>query len=77
MKKDGSLRVSFHAPLIEGDTPESTVGCRAFNPDNCKYYELSSKCAFKNKEGICYIPTKAWKKQYQRLKMEGDNNETK
>ena len=63
-----SLRVPFKAPLQPGDTAEATVGCRANNPDICKNNGI---CAFEREDGICQIPSKAWKKQFERLSREG------
>ena len=66
-----SLRVPFKAPLQPGDTAEATVGCRANNPDICKNNGITEICAFEREDGICQIPSKAWKKQFERLSMEG------
>ena len=66
-----SLRVPFKAPLQFGDTEEVTVGCRANNPDICKNNGIPEICAFVREDGICQIPSKAWRKQYKKLKEEG------
>ncbi len=68
------IRVSFSAPLREGDTEKTTVGCRANNPDICKNNGIPGICAFECEDGICRIPSKAWKKQFQKLSSEGKND---
>ena len=65
MKK---LRFPFSAPLNEQDTAEQTLGCRANNPDICGNNELHGLCAFVRDDGICTHPSKAWKRQYAKLK---------
>ena len=60
--------VSFNAPLKEKDTESQTEGCRANNPDICASNMLPDICAFCNEDHICRKPSRAWKKQYQRLK---------
>ena len=67
MSETYNLRVSFKAPLRPGDTSEVTVGCRANNPDICANNGLEGICAFVAKDGICRRPSRAWKKQYQKL----------
>lgn len=66
MKSD--YRVSFHAPLNENDSEEQTMGCRANNPDICRYYMLEDTCAFSRDDHICLHPSRSWKKQYSKLK---------
>lgn len=68
-----NMRVSFKAPLHLGDTENTTVGCRANNPDICKNNGIPDICAFEREDGICQIPSKAWKKQYYKLREEGSN----
>ena len=70
MSKSNALRVPFNAPLKQGDTAELTVGCRANNPDICKNNGIPEKCAFIREDGVCLIPSKAWRKQYQKLSEE-------
>ena len=60
-------KVPFKAPLRPGDTAEMTVGCRANNPDICANNGLEGVCAFSTNDGICRKPSRAWKKQYERL----------
>lgn len=67
MSETYNLKVSFQAPLRTGDTAEVTVGCRANNPDICANNGLEGICAFVAKDGICRRPSRAWKKQYQKL----------
>lgn len=62
------LHIGFNAPLNEFDTEETTYGCRANNPDICNSNSLEGICAFVCDDCICKRPSKAWKKQYQKLK---------
>ena len=48
----------------------------ANNPDICANNELEGVCAFCTEDHICYKPSRAWKKQYEKLMKEG-NNDTK
>lgn len=66
--KENKLLVPFNAPLNELDTELQTFGCRQNNPDICGSNGLANVCAFANKDGICKKPSRAWKKQYQKLK---------
>ena len=66
-------KVPFNAPLYPLDTESQTMGCRANNPDICGNNGLSGICAFASDDGICRKPSRAWKKQYQKLK-EGKND---
>ena len=67
MSATKGLRVPFNASLQSGDTANVTVGCRANNPDICKNNGIPDICAFERDDGICQIPSKAWKKQYHKL----------
>lgn len=67
-KKD--LKIGFHAPLHKLDTESQTFGCRANNPDICSNNGLTV-CAFVSPDGICKKPSKAWKKQFAKLKGQG------
>lgn len=69
MKKQ---KIPFSAPLHELDTETQTCGCRANNPDICAYNELHGICAFVTEDGICKRPSRAWKKQYAKLKEIGN-----
>lgn len=68
MKKN--LKIGFSEPLNPLDTESQTYGCRANNPDICKNNGLSGVCAFERDDRICKCPSKAWKKQYFKLKEE-------
>ena len=64
------LKISFNAPLCEQDTATETYGCRANNPDICSNNSISGICAFVSNDCICRKPSRAWKKQYMKLKGE-------
>lgn len=66
MKKD--IVFPFNAPLNRPDTETETYGCRQNNPDICGSNGMEGICAFVNKDRICKKPSRAWKKQYQKLK---------
>lgn len=61
------LKVSFNAPLNEQDTEVQTFGCRANNPDICANNSINNVCAFTSDDCICKKPSRAWKKQYNKL----------
>lgn len=63
-----ALKVAFGAPLNEGDSEEQTYGCRQNNPDICGANGIEGVCAFSSDDGICKRPSKAWKKQFHKLK---------
>ena len=67
---DKNLMVGFRAPLHEKDTETETYGCRANNPDICANNGLTDICAFASDDGICRRPSKAWKRQFAKLKSE-------
>ena len=67
MKDLARVKVAFNSPLQEGDTEYTTVGCRANNPDICANNGLEGVCAFTSGDGICRRPSRAWKKQYEKL----------
>ena len=69
------LHIPFAAPLNEVDTEAQTYGCRANNPDICANNELKGVCAFVNADCICKKPSRAWKKQYNKLKEGGDSGQ--
>ena len=66
------LKIGFHAPLNERDSETQTYGCRANNPDICANNGLTGACAFVSEDCICRKPSKAWKKQYQKLKEQAE-----
>lgn len=61
------LKVPFNAPLNVLDTETQTYGCRANNADICANNSIANICAFASKDGICRKPSRAWKRQYQKL----------
>ena len=63
-----SLSIQFNAPLNPQDTELQTYGCRANNPDICKNNGLPNVCALFSVDYICKKPSRAWKKQYHKLK---------
>lgn len=67
MNKTNAIKVPFNAPLNEMDTEQQTCGCRANNPDICANNSIAGVCAFSSADGICRKPSRAWKKQYQKL----------
>ena len=62
------LKIPFNAPLNKEDTEYQIYGCRANNPDICANCYLPDVCAFASEDGICKKPSRAWKKQYAKLK---------
>ncbi len=65
-----TIKIPFNAPLNQEDTENQTYGCRANNPDICKNNGVEQICAYMRDDCICKIPSKAWKKQYSKLKGE-------
>ena len=63
------LRFKFGDGLNPQDTPEQTYGCRHTNPDICINCDVAGQCAFATDDNVCRRPSKAWKKQYEKLKM--------
>ncbi len=61
------FKIPFNAPLHSLDTETQTYGCRANNPDICANNSIANICAFASEDGICKKPSRAWKKQYQKL----------
>lgn len=68
MSEAKKLHVPFQAPLQQGDSEIVTVGCRANNPNICANNGLDGVCAFTSVDGLCRRPSRAWKKQYEKLK---------
>ncbi len=60
--------IPFNNPLNPEDTETETFGCRANNPDICKNNGVQGLCAFVNNDNICRSPSRAWKKQYHKLR---------
>lgn len=65
----------FSAPLNPQDSETQTYGCRANNPDICGNNCLTGICAFVTPDSICRKPSRAWKKQFRKLK--DDSNDAK
>lgn len=63
-----NIKVAFNAPLHPIDTETSTYGCRQNNPDICGKNGISGICAFTSDDCICKKPSRAWKKQFQKLR---------
>lgn len=66
------LRTDFSAPLNNGDTETCTAGCRHTNPEICKNNGIVEVCAFVSKDGLCKRPSRAWKKKYNQLLVNGN-----
>lgn len=66
------LMIPFNASLRSEDSETQTYGCRANNPDICGNNGLSNVCAFASADCICKKPSRAWKKQYNKLKSSGN-----
>lgn len=58
--------------LNNGDTENTTYGCRHSNPDICGSCYLDGVCAFSSKDNICKKPSKKWKQIY--LKKVSEDN---
>lgn len=65
-----NLKRPFNAPLHEKDTDTQTYGCRTNNPNICSNNAIPNICAFTSDDCICKKPSRAWKKQYIKLKGE-------
>lgn len=66
------LKIAFNAPLQKEDTESQTYGCRANNPDICGNNGIPDVCAFVSSDNVCKKPSKAWKKQYHKLREVAD-----
>ena len=67
------IKFDFNDKLNKEDNKNQTLGCRQKNPDICSSNGIESVCAFASKDGICRKPSRAWKKQYAKLKEEEIN----
>lgn len=67
---NNKLKIRFDAPLNKEDSVSQTYGCRANNPDICNNNSLPNICAFTSDDCICKKPSRAWKKQYEKLRGE-------
>lgn len=65
-----NLKIDFNAKLNVKDTEKQTYGCRQKNPDICSSNGIENVCAFTSKDCICKKPSRAWKKQYAKLREE-------
>ena len=68
--EEKDLRIPFDAPLNELDKESETFGCRANNPNICSNCYLPKVCAFASDDHICKKPSRAWKKQFYKLRGE-------
>ncbi len=66
------LQIAFNEPLKKEDTENTTYGCRQNNPDICKNNGIPGICAFVSDDCICRMPSRAWKKQFDKLKKGGE-----
>lgn len=66
--KNKELNIPFNAPLHSLDGELQTYGCRHSNPEICGSNGIEGKCAFVCDDCICKKPSKAWRKQYNKLK---------
>ena len=67
-EKKKEISVPFNNPIKEGDSHTQTWGCRQNNPNICANNSLPSICAFVTDDCICRKPSRAWKKQFNKLK---------
>ncbi|SFL39103.1 hypothetical protein SAMN05216390_12412 [Lachnospiraceae bacterium KH1T2] len=61
------LKIPFNNPLNSLDTESQTYGCRQNNPNICGNNGIPGICAFASDDNICRKPSRAWKKQFQKL----------
>ena len=61
----------FHEPLLPGDTPKQTIGCRHTNPAICAKNAMPTVCALARADGVCTAPPATWPKQYAKLLAQG------
>ena len=47
------IQVGFSTPLNDGDTENTTLGCRYTNPDICWSNGIVGICDFVSEDGIC------------------------
>lgn len=67
---NNALHIKFNAPLYELDSEKQTYGCRQNNPNISGNNGLEGVCAFSTDDNICRKPSRAWKKQFLKLKGE-------
>lgn len=63
-----NIKIAFNAPLHPLDTNISTYGCRQNNPNICGNNDIPDICAFVSDDCICKKLSRAWKKQFLKLK---------
>ena len=68
MKEQDNLRIPFNVLFNSLDSSTQTYGCRQNNPDICGNNGLPGICAYASEDHICRKPSRAWKKQYDKLK---------
>ncbi len=73
MMNEKEIHIAFSAPLNKQDSETQTYGCRANNPNICSNAYMTNVCAFVTDDCICKKPSRAWKKQYQKLNKESSN----
>lgn len=59
--------IPYDAALFDVDSENQTFGCRQNNPDICGSNGMQSVCAFVREDHICKKPSRAWKKQFEKL----------
>lgn len=47
------MQVGFSEPLNDGNTENTTLGCRHTNPDICGSNGIPGKCVFISEDCIC------------------------
>lgn len=70
---DRKLKFDFNDRLNKEDKENQTLWCRQKNPDICSSNGIENICAFASQDCICKKPSRAWKKQYAKLKEEETN----
>lgn len=69
---NSNLNIPFNSPLHRLDSEIQTYGCRQNNPSICGNNGIPNICAFESEDCICKKPSRAWKKQYQKLRELGN-----
>ncbi len=71
--KDNKLHFNLSDPLNKQDSETQTYGCRANNPDICKFCFVENICAFVRDDNICLRPSKKWNQYFKELKENQDD----
>ena len=66
--KEKELTIPFNTPLNPLDSETQTYGCRQINPNICGNNGIPGTGTFVTNDCICRKLSRAWKKQYQKLK---------